>query len=86
MSRTLLSGGAVRYLSQVGLGDAGALRTATWEAAQLLRLADDRGEVAEGKRADLVLLAGTDLDVSELSDRVHRVWHNGRPIAPAQPW
>lgn len=73
----------LRYLSRAGLGDAGAFRAATWEAARLLRLADDRGEVAEGKRADLVLLAGTDLDVSDLSDRVRRVWRNGRPVARA---
>jgi imidazolonepropionase-like amidohydrolase len=71
----------LRHLSRAGLGDAGALRAATWEAARLLRLGDDRGEVAEGKRADLVLLAGTDLDVNELTQRVRRVWRNGRAVA-----
>ncbi|MGE5828324.1 MAG: amidohydrolase family protein [Micromonosporaceae bacterium] len=71
----------LRHLSRAGLGDAGALRAATWEAARLLRLADDRGEVADGKRADLILLAGTDLDVTELTQRVRRVWRNGRAVA-----
>lgn len=67
----------LRYMSQAGLGDAGALRAATFEAARLLDLADDRGEIASGKRADLVLLAGTDLAVDDLAGRIRRVWHNG---------
>ena len=58
-------------------------RSATFEAARLLGLADDRGEIAPQKRADLVLLAGTDLDVSDLASRVRRVWHNGTAVAPA---
>ncbi len=73
----------LRYLSQAGLGDAAALRAATFEAARLLGLADDRGEIAPRKRADLVLLAGTDLDVSDLASRIRRVWHNGTPVARA---
>jgi imidazolonepropionase-like amidohydrolase len=67
----------LRHMSQAGLGDAGALRAATVEAARLLGLADDRGEIAPQKRADLVLLAGTDLDVNDLASRVRKVWHNG---------
>ncbi|WP_203995769.1 amidohydrolase family protein [Virgisporangium aurantiacum] len=70
----------VRHLSQAGLGDAGALRAATFEAARLLDLADDRGEIAPGKRADLVLLAGTDLDVDDLAGRIRQVWHNGTAV------
>jgi len=70
----------LRYLSQAGLGDAGALRAATFEAARLLHLADDRGEIAAQKRADLVLLAGTDLDVNDLASRIRRVWHNGTVV------
>jgi imidazolonepropionase-like amidohydrolase len=73
----------LRYLSQAGLGDAVALRAATFEAARLLGLADDRGEIAPQKRAGLVLLAGTDLDVSDLASRVRRVWHNGMAVAAA---
>jgi imidazolonepropionase-like amidohydrolase len=71
----------LRYLSQAGLGDAAALRAATFDAARLLGLADDRGEIAPQKRADLVLLAGTDLDVSDLASRIRRVWHNGTAVA-----
>ncbi|TDX02789.1 amidohydrolase family protein [Kribbella sp. VKM Ac-2566] len=67
----------LRHLAAAGLGDAGALRAATIDAATLLGLADDRGEIAVGKRADLVLLQGVDLDCSSLSTRIQRVFHNG---------
>jgi imidazolonepropionase-like amidohydrolase len=74
----------LHYLSVAGLGDARALRAATVDAARLLGLADDRGEIAPGKRADLVVLAGTDLDVSDVTNRVRRVFRNGRsPSMPA---
>jgi imidazolonepropionase-like amidohydrolase len=67
----------LRHLAAAGLGDVGALRAATIEAARLLGLADDRGEVAAGKRADLVLLEGTDLDCTSLETRIRRVFHDG---------
>ncbi|MFC6156419.1 amidohydrolase family protein [Kribbella jiaozuonensis] len=70
----------LRHLAAAGLGDAGALRAATIDAARLLDLADDRGEIAVGKRADLVLLDGTDLDCTELEDRIRRVIHNGSGV------
>jgi imidazolonepropionase-like amidohydrolase len=75
----------LRYLSDAGLGEAGALRAATFEAARLLGVADDRGEIASGKRADLVLLAGTGLDVSDLASRVRQVWHNGTAVGCGRP-
>jgi imidazolonepropionase-like amidohydrolase len=71
----------IAYLADAGLGPAGALRAATLEAARLLALADDRGEIAVGKRADLVLLNGTDLDLAALDDRVRGVWLNGRRVS-----
>lgn len=49
-------------------------------AARLLDLADDRGEIAVGKRADLVLLDGIGLDCSSLEDRIRRVIHNGSEV------
>ncbi|RZU12170.1 imidazolonepropionase-like amidohydrolase [Kribbella rubisoli] len=70
----------LRHLAAAGLGDAGALRAATIDAARLLDLADDRGEVAIGKRADLVLLDGTSLDCTSLDDRIRRVIHNGSEV------
>ncbi|WP_371401334.1 amidohydrolase family protein [Kribbella sp. NBC_00662] len=70
----------LRHLAAAGLGDAGALRAATIDAARLLGLADDRGELAVGKRADLVLLDGVDLDCTALEDRIRRVVHNGSGV------
>ncbi|WP_410787913.1 amidohydrolase family protein [Kribbella sp. C-35] len=70
----------LRHLAAAGLGDAGALRAATIDAATLLGLADDRGEIAAGKRADLVLLRGSDLDCSSLETRIQRVFHNGAEV------
>jgi imidazolonepropionase-like amidohydrolase len=70
----------LRHLAAAGLGDAGALRAATIDAATLLGLGDDRGEIAVGKRADLVLLDGADLDCSSLETRVRRVFHNGAEV------
>ncbi|HEX6356933.1 amidohydrolase family protein [Actinophytocola sp.] len=71
----------IHHMSAAGLGPGGALRAATWEAARLLGLSDDRGEIADGKRADLVVLHGTDLDVSALDTRIRAVWHNGRRVS-----
>lgn len=68
------------HLAAAGLGDAGALRAATIEAARLLGLADDRGEVSPGKRADLVLLDGTELDCGSLEKRIRTVFRNGRAV------
>ncbi|MCP3805281.1 amidohydrolase family protein [Allokutzneria sp. A3M-2-11 16] len=67
----------LRLLKEAGLGDEGAVKAATSEAARLLRLDDDRGRVEPGLRADLLLLRDATLDVAALPDRVHSVWHNG---------
>lgn len=60
-----------------GLSPADALRAATTSAAELLGVGDQIGELAPGKRADLVLLAGTDIGVRDLSERVRAVIHRG---------
>lgn len=68
----------LRLLAEAGLGEAGALRAATSEAARMLRLDHDRGRIEAGMRADLVLLRGTGL--GNVERRIHTVWHNGQPI------
>ena len=70
----------LKHLAAAGLGDAGALRAATIDAARLLGLAGDRGEITVGKRADLVLLDGTTLDCTSLEHRIRTVFHNGRAV------
>lgn len=70
----------LRLLAEAGLGAAGAVKAATTEAARLLRLDHDRGRIAPGFRADLVLLAGTELDVTDLGRQIRRVWQAGRAV------
>jgi imidazolonepropionase-like amidohydrolase len=70
----------LRLLAAV-LGEAAALKAATSEAARLLRLDGDRGRIEPGLRADLVLLDGTDLDVTDLPGRTRAVWHDGRLVS-----
>lgn len=60
-----------------GLSPGDALRAATTSAAELLGAGDQIGELAPGKRADLVLLDGTDISVRGLSERVRAVIHRG---------
>ncbi len=43
---------------KAGMRPAEALRTATWNAATYARVLDDRGSIAPGKRADLILIDG----------------------------
>ncbi|MDQ0377450.1 amidohydrolase family protein [Amycolatopsis thermophila] len=69
----------VGLLAAAGLGPLDAVRAATSAGARLLGL-DDRGSVAAGLRADLVLLDGTDLEVADLAGRVRAVWRGGRRV------
>ena len=70
----------LHYLDAAGLGAVGALRAGTLEAARLLGLDDDRGEIAVGKRADVVVLEGTEVSTADLENRIRAVWHNGRRV------
>ncbi|QRP44106.1 amidohydrolase family protein [Amycolatopsis sp. FDAARGOS 1241] len=69
----------LRLLATAGLGPARALRAATSDAARLLRL-PDRGRIAPGLRADLVLLHGAAVDVTDLSGRIRAVWQAGHLV------
>lgn len=65
---------------QAGLSPLRAITMATRDAAALLGL-DDRGVIAPGKRADLVVLAGDPShDITE-SEKIEAVWQNGRQVA-----
>ncbi|GLY67271.1 amidohydrolase family protein [Amycolatopsis taiwanensis] len=70
----------IRLLATAGLGDAGAWKAATSEAARLLRLDHDRGRIEPGLRADLALLDGPGLSVEDLPSRIRAVWHDGRQV------
>ena len=68
----------LELMREQGVSAVDALRAATTSAAELLGLGSDIGEVAPGKRADLVLVAGTEIAVNNLPERVRAVIHRGR--------
>lgn len=64
-----------------GISPLAALHCATGSAAKLLGL-DDRGIIAPGKRADLVVVEGNPAEHIEDADRITTVWHRGRKVTP----
>ncbi|KAI0534693.1 putative hydrolase [Xylaria digitata] len=66
----------LRLLVNAGVSPAEALRTATSVAAKHWGL-DDRGVIAPGKRADLVLLSGNPLEDISVTKTIQRVWLAG---------
>src|SRR5699024_9433777 len=76
----------LRRMVEAGMSEAAAIRAATADAAELLRR-PDRGVVAPGRRADLVLLRSDPLvQIENLAD-IDLVVQNGTIIhrAPAPP-
>ncbi|WP_346836780.1 amidohydrolase family protein [Microbulbifer sp. SAOS-129_SWC] len=60
-----------------GMTPADAIRSATWNAADLLNMQDELGSISEGKQADIIAVAGNPLeDISELQ-RVKFVMKGG---------
>ncbi|WMJ69732.1 amidohydrolase family protein [Stenotrophomonas sp. 24(2023)] len=70
----------LQLLVQAGLTPAQALQTATTNAADLLGL-DDRGRIAAGKRADLLVVDGDPLADISTTQRIHAVWQAGEAVA-----
>ena len=64
------------YVSQCGLSAIEALRSATSVSARRFRL-EDRGVIAPGKRADLVLIKGN--PTQEIADTlsIEGIWRRG---------
>jgi imidazolonepropionase-like amidohydrolase len=72
------------YLTRAGLTPQQALAAATSRPARHFRLGD-RGRIAPGLRADLVLVNGDPTrDITALRD-VDRVWKNGYPVDRTPP-
>jgi len=65
---------------EAGLTPMQAINNATSNAAALLKL-DDRGVLAAGKLADLVVLEGDPTADISNSRKVHAVWHRGKQAA-----
>ena len=69
----------LELLVNAGLSNEEALRAATSSGAQWFRL-EDRGVIAVGKRADLVLVGGNPIDNIADTKDVKRVWIGGEEI------
>lgn len=67
-------------LVEAGLTPLQAIDTATRNAAALLGL-EDRGVIAPGKLADLLVVDGNPAEHIEDIDRIASVWHRGRRVA-----
>ena len=81
--------GEIALMVQCGMTPAAALHATTGSAAELLGVAGELGTVRPGKRADLVVVDGSPLDVETLRNRVRAVYQDGRlvsgdPAAPAR--
>ncbi|MGV6492624.1 amidohydrolase family protein [Stenotrophomonas rhizophila] len=70
----------LQLLVEAGLTPTDALRTATAQAADLLGLSD-RGRIAAGKRADLLVLDADPLADITNSQRIDAVWQAGQQVA-----
>jgi imidazolonepropionase-like amidohydrolase len=66
-------------MHRLGLEPAAVWRAATSEAARLLDR-DDLGQLAVGRRADLVGVAGDPWSFDDLASRVTRVWKDGESV------
>ncbi|NMO16973.1 amidohydrolase family protein [Pyxidicoccus fallax] len=72
----------LKLLTQAGLTPLQALHLATGSAAELLGL-QDRGLIAPGRRADLLVVQGDpSKDIADL-ERIEAVWHRGRQVSGA---
>lgn len=70
----------LELLVKAGLTPLKALSLATNSAALTLDL-NDRGTIAAGKKADLVVINGfPDQNIADMS-KISEVWHNGKPIS-----
>jgi hypothetical protein len=75
----------LEVLVAIGLTEAEALRTATFEPARYLDAADTQGTVEVGKVADLVLLSANPWRTSRTRRRSRQWWHGGVSLT-ARHW
>jgi imidazolonepropionase-like amidohydrolase len=73
----------LKLLTDAGLTPLQAIQTATKNAATLLHL-DDRGVIAPGKLADLLVVDGDPSKDISAVDNIQSVWRRGRKVADAR--
>ena len=71
----------LQLMAEGGMAPAAVLEATTRSAAQLMGVEDDLGTIAEGKLADLAIVAGDPYDFTDLGNRVEQVWQEGRHVA-----
>jgi imidazolonepropionase-like amidohydrolase len=64
-------------MAELGMTPAEVLSAATGRAAELIGVAGDRGTIARGLRADLVVIDGDAFDFAGLRDRIVSVYKDG---------
>ncbi|MDH4017069.1 MAG: amidohydrolase family protein [Actinomycetota bacterium] len=77
------------FVKHLGLTPHEAIRTATSEGARALKMDGEIGVVAEGKKADVIVVDGDPLqDIRVLGDRsrLRAVVSKGRSVDLSQPW
>ncbi|MFT8711004.1 amidohydrolase family protein [Komagataeibacter rhaeticus] len=74
----------LRLSIMAGLTPLQAITLATGDAARLMKLSD-RGTIAPGQLADLLVVQGDPLADPHALDRLQQVWHRGRLVAGPLP-
>ncbi|PIE32301.1 MAG: hydrolase [Ilumatobacter coccineus] len=72
----------LRFMNEVGMTPIEVLHATTGSAADLFGVAEDRGRLAPGQRADLVILEGDPADMSDVAAQVREVYLDGALMAP----
>jgi imidazolonepropionase-like amidohydrolase len=70
----------LRLMHEGGMAPLRVLEAATRSAAELLGVADRVGTIAEGKQADLVVVAGDPFDFAAYPGNVRRVYRKGKLV------
>lgn len=72
--------GEFEMMAELGMSPLQVLKSATADAATLVRVADDVGTLEVGKRADFVVIDGDPLDFTDYRDRITAVYQDGRHV------
>ena len=75
----------LQLMAYQGMSPEDVLVATTRTAAELMGMERELGTIEPGKRADLVVVAGDPFDFSDLSERIERVYQDGRLVAGAAP-
>jgi len=72
----------LQLLVDCGMTPEQALHAATQSACELLDVAEDRGTIAPGQRADLVVVDGDARELEALATRIRAVYQDGAQVSP----